>query len=118
MFNQLTEKLGKVFDKVRGLGRISEKNIEETLREVRLSLLEADVNFKVVKEFTEAVRARAVGQEVTESLTPGQQFIKIVHEELIKVLGESQELNLSFKPPVVVLLVGLQGSGKTPTAAK
>lgn len=118
MFNQLTEKLGKVLDKVRGYGRVNEKNIEETLREVRLSLLEADVNFKVVKEFTEAVRVRALGQDVLESLTPGQQFVKIVHEELIKVLGDSQTLNLSFKPPVIILLVGLQGSGKTTTAAK
>jgi len=118
MFGQLTDKLGRVFDKVRGLGRISDKNVEEALRDVRLSLLEADVNFKVVKEFTEAVKQRALGQEVNQSLTPGQQFIKIVHEELAKVLGTSEELNLSFKPPVVILLAGLQGSGKTTTAAK
>ena len=118
MFAQLTEKLGRVFDKVRGLGRISEKNVEEALRDVRLSLLEADVNFKVVKEFTDAVKLRALGQEVNQSLSPGQQFIKIVHEELAKVLGSSEELNLSFKPPVVILLAGLQGCGKTTTAAK
>ncbi len=118
MFGQLTEKLGRVFDKMRGLGRISEANVEEALRDVRLSLLEADVNFKVVKEFTESVKQRALGQDVNQSFTPGQQFIKIVHEELAKVLGTSEELNLSFKPPVVILLAGLQGCGKTTTAAK
>jgi signal recognition particle subunit SRP54 len=118
MFPQLTEKLGKIFDRVRGYGRLNEKNIDETLREVRLSLLEADVNFKVVKEFAEAVKTRALGQEVIQSLSPGQQFIKVVYEELTRVLGESQGLNLSFKPPVVILLVGLQGCGKTTTAAK
>src|SRR5262245_35141052 len=118
MFGQLTDKLGKVLDRMRGYGRLSEKNIDEALRDVRLSLLEADVNFKVVKEFTEAVKQRALGKDVLESLTPGQQFIKVVHEELVKVLGESQKLNLSFKPPVVILLIGLQGCGKTTTAGK
>ncbi len=118
MFGPLTEKLGRVFDKMRGLGHISEKNIEEALRDVRLSLLEADVNFKVVKEFTEAVKLRALGQEVNQSLSPGQHFVKIVHEELSRVLGDSQEMSLAFKPPVVILLAGLQGSGKTTTAAK
>src|SRR5262245_25179638 len=116
MFADLTQKLGKVFDRMRGYGRLSEKNIDEALRDVRLSLLEADVNFKVVKEFTEAVKGRALGADVMESLTPGQQFIKIVHQELVKVLGEPARLNLSFKPPVVILLAGLQGSGKTTTA--
>jgi len=118
MFADLTQKLGKVFDRMRGYGRLSEKNIDEALRDVRLSLLEADVNFKVVKEFTEAVKGRALGADVMESLTPGQQFIKIVHQELVKVLGEPARLNLSFKPPVVILLAGLQGSGKTTTAGK
>ncbi|MFO1518445.1 MAG: signal recognition particle protein [bacterium] len=118
MFGQLTDKLGKVFDKIRGYGKLNEKNVDEALRDVRLSLLEADVNFKVVKEFTDAVKARSLGQEVMQSLTPGQQFVKIVHQELIKVLGEPQSINLSFKPPVVILLAGLQGSGKTTTAAK
>src|SRR4030095_5171727 len=118
MFAQLTEKLGKVFDRVRGYGRLSEANIDEPLRDVRLSLLEADVNFKVVKEFTEAVKARALGTDVMESLTPGQQFVKVVHQELVKVLGEPAQLNLAFKPPVVIMLVGLQGSGKTTTAGK
>ncbi len=103
---------------MRGLSRIDEKNTDEALREVRLSLLEADVHFKVVKEFTDAVKVRALGQDVMKSLTPGQMLVKIVHEELIKVLGETQEINLAVKPPVVILLAGLQGAGKTTTAAK
>ncbi len=124
MFTELTEKITKVFDRLKGYGRLSEKNVDEVLREVRLSLLEADVHFKVVKEFTEAVRARALGQEVLDSLSPGQQFIKIVYEELTKVLGAggnspgSSSLPLSFKPPVILMLAGLQGCGKTTTAAK
>ncbi len=118
MFDQLTQKLGKVFDKVRGYGRLSESNIDDALRDVRLSLLEADVNFKVVKAFTDAVKERALGQEVANSLSPGQQFVKIVHEELGKVLGQGEELSLAFKPPVIIMLVGLQGSGKTTTTAK
>ncbi len=118
MFDQLTDKFNKVINRVRGYGRLSEKNIDEALREVRLSLLEADVHFKVVKDFTDAVKVRAMGHEVLESITPGQQFVKIVHDELIKILGHSEELNLSFKPPVVILLLGLQGSGKTTTSAK
>ncbi len=119
MFDNLSEKLGSVFKKVTGKGRLSEKNIADALKEVRLSLLEADVNFKVVREFTESVRARAIGQEVMGSLTPGQQFVKIVHEELIRLMGGAfAPLDLSGPPPVALMLVGLQGSGKTTTAGK
>src|SRR5690606_7822240 len=91
---------------------------DKAMREVRLALLEADVNFKVVKEFVKRVRERAVGQEVMRSLTPGQQVVKIVHEELIKTLGEPGRLNLGMQSPAVIMLVGLQGAGKTTTAAK
>ena len=119
MFDSLTNKLNSVFKKLRGHGKLSEENITEALKEVRLALLEADVNFKVVKDFIERIRARAVGQEVLGSLTPGQQVIKIVHEELISLMGGSSNgLNLSFKPPIPIMLVGLQGSGKTTTAGK
>ncbi len=119
MFDSLTNKLNSVFKKLRGHGKLNEQNITEGLKEVRLALLEADVNFKVVKEFMERIRARSVGQEVLESLTPAQQVIKIVHEELISLMGGiSKEINLSYKPPIPVMLVGLQGSGKTTTLAK
>ncbi len=97
----------------------AKRNIQESLREVRLSLLEADVNFKVVRDFIESVKQRAMGDEVADSLSPGQQFVKIVHEEMIHVLGEkSSELDLNAAPPVVIMLVGLQGSGKTTTSSK
>ncbi|MCC7352248.1 MAG: signal recognition particle protein [Anaerolineae bacterium] len=118
MFDTLTEKLQQVFDKLSSRGKLSEADVDVALREVRLALLEADVNFKVVKEFLARVRERAVGAEVTKSLTPAQQVIKIVHEELVKTLGEPARLNLSGQPPQVIMLVGLQGSGKTTTAAK
>ncbi len=119
MFDSLTEKLNSVFKKLRGHGKLTEQSINEALKEVRLALLEADVNFKVVKDFIERIRSRSVGQEVLESLTPAQQVVKIVHEELISLLGgTSSGLNLSFKPPIPIMLVGLQGSGKTTTAAK
>ncbi len=119
MFEGISEKLSSTLKKIRGYGKLSENNIQDVLREVRLSLLEADVNFKVVKDFIEAVKNRALGQEVIESLTPGQQFIKIVHEELVRILGEeSSDLDLRATPPVAIMLVGLQGSGKTTTAAK
>jgi len=88
MFEGISEKLSSTLKKIRGYGKLSENNIQDALREVRLSLLEADVNFKVVKDFIESVKNRALGQEVIESLTPGQQFIKIVHEELVRILGE------------------------------
>ncbi len=119
MFDALTDKLNSVFKKLRGHGKLNEQNITEGLKEVRLALLEADVNFKVVKEFMERIRTRSVGQEVLESLTPAQQVIKIVHEELISLMGGiSREINLSYKPPIPMMLVGLQGSGKTTTLAK
>ncbi|GBD38865.1 Signal recognition particle protein [bacterium HR37] len=119
MFEGISEKLGSTLKKIKGYGKLNENNIQDALREVRLSLLEADVNFKVVKQFVESVKSRALGLEVMESLTPGQQFIKIVYEELVKVLGEkSSEINLNSPPPVSIMLVGLQGSGKTTTAAK
>jgi signal recognition particle subunit SRP54 len=119
MFDSLTNKLNSVFKKLRGHGKLSEQNITEGLKEVRLALLEADVNFKVVKEFMERIRIRSVGQEVLESLTPAQQVIKIVHEELISLMGGvNKEINLSYKPPIPIMLVGLQGSGKTTTLAK
>ncbi len=119
MFETLTDKLDLTFKRLRGQGKISEKNIEEALREVRLALLEADVHFKVVKGFLESVKTKALGQEVLSSLTPDQHFIKIVREELTSLLGsEHRELDLRGAPPLVLMLVGLQGSGKTTTLAK
>lgn len=119
MFESLTDKLELTFKRLRGQGKITEKNIEDALRDVRLALLEADVHIKVVKTFIESVRTKAMGQDVLQSLTPEQQFIKIVHEELVNLLGgEYQDLDLKTAPPVVIMLVGLQGSGKTTTLAK
>lgn len=120
MFEVLSEKLGNVFRRLGSRGKLTEKDIDEALRQVRLALLEADVNFKVVKDFTNRVKERSVGSEVLESLTPGQQIIKIVNEELIKTLGDGQGSRLvaASQPPSVVMMVGLQGSGKTTTAAK
>jgi signal recognition particle subunit SRP54 len=119
MFETLTEKLNRALKNLRGRGRLTEENIAEALKEVRLALLEADVNYKIVKKLIEDIRQRAVGVEVLESLTPGQQVIKIVNEELTRLMGESrQELHLAGKSPFTVMLVGLQGSGKTTTAGK
>ena len=119
MFENLTEKLEKVFKDLRGYGKLTPKNINDALREVRLALLEADVNFKVVKEFIATISERAVGQEVLDSLTPGQQVIKIVHQELVELLGgQTEQIKLDGKQPVIIMLAGLQGSGKTTTAAK
>ena len=119
MFETLTEKLGKIFSRLGNKGKITEKDVDEAMREVRLALLEADVNFKVVKEFVAKVRERAIGSVVLESLTPGQQIIKIVNEELINILGGgASKLNPAGHPPSIIMLVGLQGSGKTTTAAK
>lgn len=120
MFDALSEKLDAVFKRLRGQGVLSEDNIREALREVRLVLLEADVHFKVVKDFIEAVRSKAVGVEVLQSLSPGQQVIKIVHDEMIALMGggEDNSLDLAAKPPVPIMMVGLQGAGKTTTCGK
>lgn len=118
-FDSLSEKLSDIFRRLKGRGKLSEADVNEVLREIKLALLGADVNFKVVKAFVESVRARAVGEEVTASLTPAQQVIKIVHEELCRLMGEGEvKLNLASKPPTVILLCGLQGAGKTTHAAK
>ena len=119
MFENLTDKLEQTFKRLRGHGRITESNVAESLREVRLALLEADVNFKVVKSFIDSVRAKSMGRDVLESLTPDQQLIKIVREELMEVLGgEAARVDLKGRQPVVLMLVGLQGSGKTTSAVK
>ena len=119
MFESLSSRLGKVFEKLTGRGALSEADVTEALREVRVALLEADVALSVVKEFIGRVKARAIGAEVIKSVSPGQMVIKIVHDELIATLGtKGTELNLSAVPPVVILMVGLQGSGKTTTSAK
>src|SRR5918999_228892 len=119
MFESLTDKLELTFKRLRGQGKISEKNIDDALRDVRLALLEADVHVKVVKTFLDTVKAKSFGQEVLQSLTPEQQFLKIVREELTGLLGrEHRKLDLKAAPPVVIMLVGLQGSGKTTTLAK
>ena len=118
MFDSLSDKIQGAFAKLSKKGRISEADVKQTLREVRLALLEADVNYRVVKDFTKRIGERAVGADVARSLTPAQTIIKIVHEELIRLLGEPAKLDLGGRPPVVLLLVGLQGSGKTTMAAK
>ena len=119
MFQNLTDRLTGTIKRLRGQGRLSEDNIRESLREVRMALLEADVALPVVKEFTEKVRERAVGQEVLQSLSPGQALVKIVNEELVSLMGEAcDELQLNIQPPAVVLMAGLQGSGKTTSTAK
>jgi signal recognition particle subunit SRP54 len=119
MFESLTEKLGKIFARLGNRGKLTEKDVDEAMREVRVALLEADVNFKVVKEFIAKVRERAVGTAVLESLTPGQQIVKIVNEELTDILGKDQsKLVPGGHPPSTIMLIGLQGSGKTTTAAK
>lgn len=119
MFQSLTEKLSNAFKRFRNKGKLTEADVKEGMREVKLALLEADVNFKVVKEFTKAVTERAVGSEVLESLLPAQQIIKIVNEELIKLMGsESSKINISPKPPTVVMMCGLQGAGKTTHTGK
>jgi len=119
MFNHLSEKLNSVFKKLKGHGKLTEKNIEEGLKEVRMALLEADVHYKVVKQLIADIKSRAVGQEVMASLTPGQQLIKIVNEELTSLMGETHEdLRLAGPSPIPLMLVGLQGSGKTTTAGK
>ena len=114
MFDQLSEKLTGSLRKVRGRGRLNENNIRDTLNEVKRALLEADVNFRVVKSFLKTVQERSLGEEVQTSLTPGQQFIKIVNEELTEMMGgENVDLTPTTQPPLIIMLVGLQGSGKT-----
>ena len=118
MFENLTDRLNAVFDKLNRRGKLSERDVDAAMREVRLALLEADVHYTVVKDFVARVRERAVGHEVSRALNPGQQVIKIVNEELIATLGEPAPLNLRGPKPRVIMLVGLQGSGKTTQAAK
>ncbi len=118
-FDSLSDRLQSVFQKLRGRGKLSEADVNEALREVRLALLEADVNFKVVKDFVNRVKEKAVGDEVLASLTPVQHVIKIVHDELTELMGGTQsKLMVASKPPTVIMLVGLQGAGKTTTAGK
>lgn len=119
MFEQITDKLDSIFKKLTGRGYLSEKNIQEAGREIRLALLEADVNYRVVKDFVAAIEKKAIGQEVTKSITPGQQLVKIVHGEMVTLLGGIRtDLFLSPEPPTIILLAGLQGSGKTTLAGK
>ena len=119
MFDSLTSKFEHLLKQLRGHGKITARNVEDALRDVRMALLEADVNFHVTRKFVEAVKAKALGQEVLESLTPDQHFIKIVHQELVDLLGGSATaFNLAVPPPAVIMLVGLNGSGKTTTTAK
>ena len=118
MFDGLSTKLERVFKNLKGYGKLSEKNIEDSLKEVRLSLLEADVNYLIVKEFIETVKNKAIGEKVTDSLTPSQQMIKIIRDEIAGLLGNNEPLNIKAKPPVIIMLIGLQGSGKTTTAGK
>ena len=119
MFEKITDKIAGSFKKLRGNNIISSENINNSLKEIRMSLLEADVNYKVVKNLIDAVEERAIGQEVVKSVSPSEQFIKIFNDELIKLLGEKTEpLNIKVSPPAVIMMAGLQGSGKTTTAAK
>ncbi|MGB5765285.1 MAG: signal recognition particle receptor subunit alpha, partial [Arenicellales bacterium] len=119
MFENLGERLQGTFKKLRGQGKLTEDNIQEAMREVRMALLEADVALPVVKTFIARVQEKAIGQEVVGSLTPGQAVIKIVNDELVHLMGESNDqLNLAARPPVVILVAGLQGAGKTTTVAK
>lgn len=119
MFESLSDKLQNVFSNLRGKGKLTEKDVDAAMREIRMALLEADVNYKVVKSFVANVKERAIGEEVMESLTPGQMVVKIVNEELTKLMGEKEvKLNFSSNPPTVIMLCGLQGAGKTTHAGK
>src|SRR3984957_19787790 len=119
MFDNLSTKLGAVFNRLTGRGALTEADVAEAMREVRVALLEADVALPVVKDFVEKVKTRATGQDVVRSVTPGQQVIKIVHDNLVELLGkEAEPLNLNVTPPAVIMMLGLQGSGKTTTSAK
>ena len=118
-FEGLSEKLNNVFRKLKSRGKLTESDVKEAMREVRLALLEADVSYKVVKDFVNKVTERAVGESVLQSLTPAQQVVKIVNEELCSLMGNSNShINFSSKPPTVIMMCGLQGSGKTTHAAK
>jgi signal recognition particle subunit SRP54 len=119
MFETLSDKLQRVFKNLRGEGKLTEQHLDEALKEIRMALLEADVNFKVVKQFTDAVKTKALGQEVMQSLTPGQQVVKIVRDELVEMLGGTNvRINFAPQPPSVIMLAGLQGSGKTTSSGK
>ena len=119
IFQSLSDRLQATFKKLRGHGKLTEDDVNEAMREVRMALLEADVNFKVVKEFIKTVKERAIGQEVLETLTPAQVVVKIVDEELTKLMGGTQSrLNISPNPPTVILMAGLQGAGKTTSVGK
>ncbi len=119
MFDGLSKRLGDVLSRLRGKGALSEADVDAALREVRLALLEADVALPVVKDFIDGVRPKAIGAEAIRSVTPGQMVVKLVHDHLVEMLGgASSDLDLNAIPPVVVLMVGLQGSGKTTTTAK
>jgi len=119
MFKNLSDRLGQTLDRIRGQGRLTEDNIKETLREIRMALLEADVALPVVRDFIESIREKATGENVLKSLTPGQTLVKIVNDELVHVMGDANErLDLSTQPPAVVLMAGLQGSGKTTSVGK
>ncbi|NCO67879.1 MAG: signal recognition particle protein [Nitrospirae bacterium CG_4_10_14_0_8_um_filter_41_23] len=119
MFESLTEKLESIFKRLKGKGLLKEEDVELALKEIRLALLEADVNFKVVKDFIQKIKEKAIGKEILESLTPGQQVIKIVNEELCELLGKTNsKIQLSPNPPTIIMMVGLHGSGKTTTSAK
>src|SRR6201991_1691788 len=119
MFDNLSEKLQRGFKNLRGEGKLSAENMEAALREIRMALLEADVNFKVVKQLVENIKVKAVGEEVLSALSPSQQVVKIVHEELIKILGAHEaKLRFANEPPSVFMIVGLQGSGKTTSTGK
>ena len=120
MFDNLSDRLGNVFDRLKGRGALSESDVREAMREIRIALLEADVALPVVRRFIDAVTEKAIGQDVLKSVTPGRQVVKIVDDELVDMLGgtEVEGLNFAAKPPVVIMMVGLQGSGKTTTTAK
>ncbi|MDH4029082.1 MAG: signal recognition particle receptor subunit alpha, partial [Nitrospirota bacterium] len=119
MFESLSDRLEGIFKKLRSRGLLKEDDVAAAMKEIRMALLEADVNFKVVRDFTEKVRVRAVGREVIDSITPGQQVVKIVNDELCELMGGGQSrINLAPNPPTVIMLVGLHGSGKTTTSAK
>ena len=119
IFESLSDRLQETFKKLRGHGKLTEDDVNEAMREVRMALLEADVNFKVVKDFIKTIKERAVGQDILETLTPAQVVVKIVDEELTNLMGGTQSrINMSPNPPTVIMMVGLQGAGKTTSAGK